>query len=221
MATVDFLKKIIQMTPVTRDCEHIPVITQSIPQIPDRTTAIFNKGPSPLPILIAMANTLKAAGADFGVMACNSAHHWYDDLIENSDLEMIHIVDAVCEELLRRDHSTKQVGLLATPGTIDSGFYQARLSKIGYDCLIPSEDQIKKVYTGIAYLKASDFNKGYQMLQPAIESFMRQKCSTIILGCTELPLVLDDSDIFLDSNKALAAACIKKAREIENYSQQS
>ncbi len=70
MATADFLTKLIGATPAKRDSDHIPVIVQSLPQIPDRTKAILEGGPSPLPDMISMTNKLKIAGADYGVIAC-------------------------------------------------------------------------------------------------------------------------------------------------------
>ena len=80
LATVDFLRKLIEETPAARDEDHLPVIAWSVPQIPDRPAAITGNGESPLPALLAGVHTLKAAGAVALAIPCNTAHYWYDDM---------------------------------------------------------------------------------------------------------------------------------------------
>jgi aspartate racemase len=213
MATADFLKKLINATSAERDSDHIPFIAYSLPQIPDRTVAILDNGPSPLPYLISMSKVLKTAGADFGVIACNTAHHWYDDLIGSTDLEFIHIADAVSAALRQRELPSKKIGLMATPGTIASGFYQAHLARFGYDCQVSDDSGIELIHAGIKDVKANDLLGAYDKFMVEVEAFQRKNITTIILGCTELPLVLDNPNIFIDSNQALAEACVLKAFE--------
>ncbi len=102
LATVDFLQKLIEETPASRDQDHIPVIAYSVPQIPDRPLAILGKGESPLPHMLEGIHTLKRAGAQAIAIACNTAHYWYDDLVLQGGLPILHIADAAC----RRGAST-------------------------------------------------------------------------------------------------------------------
>lgn len=211
MATADFLAKLVQATPAKCDFDHLPVTVQSIPQVPDRTSAILNDGPSPLPKLISMTNQLKLAGADFAVMACNTAHHWYDDLVAATNMEFIHIADAVCDELKSREGKVDVVGLMATPGTIESGFYQQKLTQAGIEHRIPSLQALKRIYLGIDAVKANDLAKGLELISSEVKELQRQHVRTIILGCTELPLILSDPKLYVDSNLALAKACVARS----------
>ena len=210
-ATADFLMKLVDATPVNSDADHIPVVALFHPQIPDRSHAIINGGPSPLPELISMAKTLKSAGADFVVIPCNTAHHWYNDLVDHVELEFLNIVDAVCQALIYRGADKGSIGLMATPGTLKSGFYQHRLAELGYQCHVPNKVSIVRIQRGIEAVKANDLKAGRQILVQEVKALQDRNITTIILGCTELPLVLNDPELFIDSSQALADACVRKA----------
>ncbi|HUV38977.1 MAG TPA: aspartate/glutamate racemase family protein, partial [Planctomycetota bacterium] len=79
-ATADFFVKLIRLTPARCDAEHLHVVIDSNPQIPDRTAFIERKGPSPLPLLVAAARRLVDAGADLLVMPCITAHLFIDEI---------------------------------------------------------------------------------------------------------------------------------------------
>ncbi len=211
MATADFLSKLVIATPATQDRDHIPVIVQSIPQVPDRTSAILGEGPSPLPEMISMASKVKAAGAEFGVIACNTAHHWYDELVYASQLEFIHIADAVLNVLEKQQDKSSLIGLMATPGTIKSGFYQERLTRSGFRIHAPDSNALLRIHAGIKHVKANELEIGYSILSREIDEFHKLGVETIILGCTELSVIFEDSDKFIDSNLALAKACVVRS----------
>ena len=108
LATVDFLQKLIEETPATRDQEHVPVVAYSVPQMPERPPAIVGNGESPLPHMLEGVLTLKRAGAKAVAIACNTAHFWYDDLVRDGGLPILHIADAACASL----GDARRVGLL-------------------------------------------------------------------------------------------------------------
>ena len=121
LATVDFLAKVVTSTPATGDAGHIPLVVRSVPQIPDRNAAVLGQGDSPLEMLCAEARALKDGGATVGVMPCNTAHHWFDELSTAVDLEFIHIADAAIAALDSQGVAGQTVGLLGTLGTLKSG----------------------------------------------------------------------------------------------------
>ena len=102
MATVDFLRKLVEATPAERDQEHIPLIVRFCPEVPDRAAALAGSGPSPQPALVAAAVELAAAGAQALAIPCNTAHYWYDALCAAVPIPILHIVDAALAELQRR-----------------------------------------------------------------------------------------------------------------------
>ncbi len=79
-ATLALYERIIALTPAQCDQDHLRVIIDSNPKIPDRTAAILGNGESPLPAMAESAKTLERAGADFIVIPCNTAHYWLDEL---------------------------------------------------------------------------------------------------------------------------------------------
>ncbi len=80
LATVDLFAKIVENTPAVLDQDHLRIIIDNNPQIPPRVEAILQGGEDPLPAMVASAKLLAAAGADFIVMPCNTAHYWLDGL---------------------------------------------------------------------------------------------------------------------------------------------
>ncbi|HTD91223.1 MAG TPA: amino acid racemase [Burkholderiales bacterium] len=216
LATVDFLQKLIEETPARRDQDHIPVIVYSVPQIPDRPPAIIGIGESPLPHMLAGIRTLKRAGAQAIAIACNTAHFWYDDLVQLGGLPILHIADAVCDSLARQ--AIKRVGLVATDGTIAAGFYQSRLAARGIDCLLSrDDDQRTLVLPAIDCIKRTDLAQAHALATRAARHLLDSGAQVIVMGCTEIPLAMeheisDVSNHCVDATRALARACIAWSR---------
>ena len=210
LATVDFLHKLIEETPARVDQDHIPVIAYSVPQIPERPPAIIGRGESPLPMMLDGVLTLKRAGAHTLAIACNTAHFWYDDLLRQGGLPILHIADAACDGLAGR----QRVGLLATQGTLAAGFYQARLHAHGIACLLPSdEDQRMLVLPAIECVKRTDLAQGHALATRAAQHLLDRGAQAIIMGCTEIPPALEYqasavSAHCIDATRALARACV-------------
>jgi aspartate racemase len=212
LATVDFLKKLIEETPARCDQEHIPVIAYAVPQIPDRPLAITGRGESPLPHMLEGIHTLKRAGAQAVAIACNTAHYWYDDLVQQGGLPILHIADAACAAFAAQ--SVQRIGLLATTGTVAAGFYQARLSTRGIECLVSSDDdQHALVLPAIECVKRNDLAQAHTLAIRAARHLLDSGAQAIVMGCTEIPLAIeyqpaDVSSRCIDATRALARACV-------------
>ncbi|MDH4293101.1 MAG: amino acid racemase [Betaproteobacteria bacterium] len=214
MATVDFLHKLVDRTPARADHEHIPTITHSVPQLPDRMQAIFEGGASPLPSLIEAIETLQAAGAVCIAMPCNTAHYWYDEFAPAAKVPFLHIADAAMAALRDGDASGIRLGLMGTRGTLKAGFFQQRFSSRGFDCVVTSAaDQEQLVDPAITAIKANELDRATPLLERAAESLLGQGATTVVLACTEIPVVLHRFQPALqarciDVTVALADACI-------------
>ncbi|MEZ4608353.1 MAG: amino acid racemase [Deinococcales bacterium] len=92
-ATLDFFAKLLEKTAAKSDQEHLHVIINNNPHVPNRNEAIAGRGPSPGPALAANALALKAAGADFLVMVCNAAHAFQADIEAVCDLPLLSIIE--------------------------------------------------------------------------------------------------------------------------------
>lgn len=214
LATVDFLHKLIDRTPARADHEHIPLIVHSVPQLPERMPAIFDGGVSPVPKLIEAIETLQAAGAVCIAMPCNTAHYWYDQFAPAAKVPFLHIADAALAALAIHAHPTERLGLLGTRGTLKAGFYQKRFADRRLECIISSPvDQERLVDPAIRAIKANDLLSATPLIERAAEHLIEQGASSVVLGCTEIPVVLSRLQPALaarcvDVTDALAEACI-------------
>jgi aspartate racemase len=206
LATIDFLAKLVAATPATRDQDHIPVVVSSIPQVPDRTSAFRGEGASPLAAMLASARRLEAAGAGLVVVACNTAHLWFDDLEAALGLPMLHLVDAAIEDAALRAGPGGRVGLLGTDATLASALYLNRSAARGVRWLLPTAaEMLGAVMPGIEAIKAGDLATGRGLLAEAASALAMRGASAVILGCTEIPLVLDERAAGLPVVDATAA----------------
>lgn len=216
-ATADFFHKIIRNTGATKDQDHLRVLIDSNPKIPDRTPAMLGAGESPLPMIIETAKNLEKAGADFIVIPCVSAHYFIQELRERISIPVISIIDEVAREITRSHPGMGRVGLLATTGTIKARLFQDRLHEVGIEVSVPSsQDQEESVMSAIYGVKAgfiSPENKG--KILKASKALIEKGAQGIIGGCTEVPLVVNEGDMevpFFDSLDILARAAIRRAQ---------
>lgn len=211
-ATVDFLEKVIAQTPADSDQEHVPILVSVIPQIPDRTAAFRGEGASPLQAMLACADRLKRSGAELLVIPCNTAHLWYDEIQSTIGLPMIHIVDAALDEVCAQVGERGRVGLLATDATVASGLYvnraAQRASAAPIRWLLPTaQEMLDWVTPGIAAIKSGNLAEGEHRLRLAAQAMKERGASALVLGCTEIPLVLRADNIgmpVVDATWALA-----------------
>ncbi len=214
LATVDFLKKVVEQTNGENDQRHIPTVTWSVPQIPDRSRHIMYGAESPLPQLSRGILQLQSMGASIIAIPCNTAHYWYEQLSDCSDIKILHIVDAVHQQLqslpiASTSRTERVVGLLATSGAVKSSIYQTRLSTQGWTVVTPDERAQEQIMQGIAFAKAGKTATARAIFLQEIENLKLRGVQTVILGCTEIPSVLDPDALFIDSNLALAKRCVQ------------
>jgi len=215
LATVDFMRKLVDETPAAGDAEHVPVVVYSVPQVPDRPGAILRGGPSPLPAMAAGVRVLRAAGATRMAIACNTAHYWYEALAREAGVPIAHIVDAAYEELAAQCPAARRVGVIGTTGTIVAGFYQDRLAAHGLQAVLSTEsDQNEYVLPAIAAVKRNDLPRAQALAVRACNGLNASGAQAIILACTELPVALDqDAGAVtvpcVDATRALARSCVR------------
>jgi aspartate racemase len=166
-------------------------------------------------ILVKAGTELKQAGVDFLVICTNTMHKLADIVVERTGLPLLHIVDVAGSAIM--EHRLHRVGLLGTRFVMRQGFYQERLQKhFGIDVIAPNEDEQTAVHDII-----------YQELcQGRIEDASRRNCieiikaltergaEGIILGCTELPLLISPADVAIpvfDTTRLHAEATVEMA----------
>lgn len=205
-STVYFCELLNRHTLAICDADHIDMLVSSRATTPDRTAYILDKNaPDPLPVMLAEAHRLEAAGVDLIVVPCNTAHYFYDGLAENCNTPILNIIDETCAHL---GHiGTQKFGLLATEGTIQSGSYERFCTPRGMTCVTPTNEEqaiiSDIIYGQIKQNKPVDMDAFYRVAN----ALRARGCEKIVLGCTELSLLkkegLDD-ELFVDSLDVLA-----------------
>lgn len=210
-ATADLFLKIIKSTPSKRDQDHIHVVVDSDPEIPDRTAFILGKGDDPRPRLLAAARNVEKMGATVMAMPCNTAHYFYDDIQSAVKVPVLHIMKEVAAVLKGK---VRKVGVLMSTGTLKAGLYDKYLREVGIETLSPKGDDQEEVMEAIYSVKAGDLLRGRELALRQGEKLVAEGAEAVIAGCTEIPLVLKDGDLpvpVLDATKVLAEKCVKIA----------
>jgi len=215
-ATVDFFAKVITLTAAKRDQNHLRIIIDNNPKIPDRTEAILTKDETLVPILVETGKNLEKAGAEFIAIPCNTVHYFYDDLIKEVAVPVLHMIREVTNTIKTSLPNCKRVGLLATTGTVTSRLYQKECQKVGVEVLVPDSQGQAKVMEAILRIKSgSSKASAREAILKEANQLLERKAEALILGCTDIPLVIKVNDFpvpVFDSNQVLAEATVKFAR---------
>ncbi|MEE4265379.1 MAG: amino acid racemase [Desulfobacteraceae bacterium] len=223
-ATLDCFGKIIKNTPAKTDREHLRVVMDSNPRIPDRIAAILGRGESPVPALVAGCQGLEKAGADFIIIPCVTVHFFLPEIQAQSPLPILSIFDAVAEAVHRHLPGAGTVGLMGTSATIRAGFFQKRLAGDKIHTIVPDSAQQSKIVAAIKDIKDTGPSRTRaeitsDLIEAARSLIDREPhgADAIIAGCTEIPLVLGQEHLpvpYFDSLTILARAAIRFAGKI-------
>lgn len=137
---------------------------------------------------------LKRAGADFAVIATNTMHILFDELQKQIDMPLISIVDATAEAI--KDEGFNKVGLIGTQFSMTKPFYREGLKKHGIDVVIPSKNDrdyiVKVIFEELSIGKLiEESRQGYLEI---IDKLVTEGAEGIVLGCTEIPLLIRQED---------------------------
>lgn len=230
-ATLDCFGKIIKNTPAKTDQQHLRVIIDSNPGVPDRTAAIIDGGESPVPTMVAGCRALAKAGADFIIIPCVSAHFFLAEIQARIDLPILSIFDAIAETIQRDFPEVKTVGLMGTTGTIKGGQFQKHLTRADISTIVPDCAVQSKIMGAIYDIKDAQPSRTRAditaELAAAAQSLIEKKpegARAIIAGCTEIPLALGQDNLpvpYFNSLTILARAAIFNAGKIPIESDRS
>ncbi len=162
------------------------------------------------------AASLEKAGADFVVLCTNTMHRVADEIQASVGIPLLHIADATAEEILTKNIET--IGLLGTRYTMEQEFYKSRLKEKGIQVIIPEEKDravIQRViYEELCVGKIIDESRG--QFRRIIDSLVWRGAEGIILGCTEIGLMVKEEDSrvpLFDTTRIHAEAAVDFALE--------
>ena len=165
-------------------------------------------------LMLASASKLASIGADFLICPDNTIHQAFSYVEPRSPLPWLHIAEVVAAETSERGF--RRVGLTGTRWLVDSEVYPAKLAARGLECVRPDRaerDETNRII--VDELVYGLFKpEGIAYYQTVIERMKTKGCDAVILGCTEIPLIIDDSNSVLptlDSTRLLARAALQRA----------
>lgn len=220
-ATVDFMQKIIRNTDARRDQDHVRLIVEHNPQIPDRSANLIDAGEDPTLALYSACKRLEENGAALIAMPCNTAHAYVARLAPSLRTPIVNMLAETVDHIERHWAGHAKVGLLATTGTVDSGVYHAAARGCPFELIVPDarhqQDVMSAIY-GERGVKAG-FTDGEckAALLRALAHLVERGATVVILGCTELPLLLPQHPAYdiggrtvalLDPTDILARRCV-------------
>jgi aspartate racemase len=165
-------------------------------------------------LMLSSAHKLAKAGATFLICPDNTVHQAFADVEARSPLPWIHIADPVADEA--RARNLRRLGLTGTKWLVESDVYPSRLTAHGVEYVRPTaaerEDLNRIIFDELQY---AVFNAAaVATFQRVIERMKGDGCDGVVLGCTEIPLLMNDGNSplpTLDSTRLLARAALRRA----------
>ena len=217
-ATVDFMQRIITLTPANDDCDHIRMLVDNNPKVPSRIKAIFEgTGENPESCLVEMAKQLEKQGADLLVIPCNTAHYYFDVVASNVSIPILNMVNMTVEKIINDQPEIKKVGLLASTAVLKINLYKTALNDRNVNILYPSDDLQNSIFNSIKIIKTGQHGKTeIENIQNAADYLFEKGAQAVIVGCTELSVVSDQINFkckMCDSSQVLAEEVVKNVKE--------
>lgn len=196
VSTIDYYQQIVIKFQQKRPHSCPPIVIDSLDVFELLTLEELEDKQQLLQVLLASLKNLKKAGADFAALTANTPHMIFDELAKVSPLPLISIVDSTLIAI--KKNRQQRIGLLGTKMTMELGFYQKKMQSAGINLVCPSEKQIAIIHqiiseeleVGIVTTQSKQ-----TLLEIIKEMDTKNNLEGIILGCTELPLILSQKDI--------------------------
>jgi len=181
------------------DAGHPVWILISATDIPDRTLSLQRRADACAPALVRYGNRLHAAGADFIVVPCNTAHAFYEQVHRELRVPWVHLIEHTARHVAREHRAVRRVGVLATDGTLGAGIYPRSLRQHGLEAIAPeigSDVQaqvMQAIYHpgwGIKACPSEPHARARTLLLQAATALVERGAEAIVVACTELSVAL-------------------------------
>jgi aspartate racemase len=191
-ATFDFCRRLVAATAAESDADHLHVIVDSDPSIPDRTAALEGRGPDPTPALRAAAQRLVTAGSELICVPCNTAGAFLAAVRQEVPVPLLDLVEEAAAGVHARAPAGP-IGILATDGTVAAGLYHRALAAVGRGVLVPEGPVQRQVMEVIYAVKAG--SAGDRLRRTGAEAaagLCGRGARAVVLACTELSALFHD-----------------------------
>jgi aspartate racemase len=165
-------------------------------------------------LMLRSAEALRRAGADFLICPDNTVHQALPYVLPRSPLPWLHIAGEVGKEAKRRGF--RKLALTGTRYLVNSEVYPEKLQALGLEYVRPGKEQCEKINSIIfdELVRGKQLPESLRYFQRVIDDLKSQGCDAVVLGCTEIPLLVSDATSplpTLDSTRLLARAALREA----------
>lgn len=215
-ATIDLFAKIVEETHAKCDEDHLRIIVDNNPKMPSRQDAIMKGTESPVAAMVATAENLKKAGADFIIIGANTAHYFYDEVASQVDIPFLHIIEEAVKEMMRQVPGIKKVGVMATNAAVKIKLYDKCCAKFRIEVIAAKEEVQNKVHDTIFDFKYNGVTeKNVKDATDCAEYFIENGAEALIMGCTEIPIILKGKSFtvpLIDPNDIIGKVAVAYAK---------
>jgi len=216
LATVKFMEML--NTRLENLNKEIEMVVINDPTTPDRTSYILdNTKENPINKILEMVKKLEIFDCNLLVMPCNTASYFYKEIINNTSILFINIVEETVKYL--NSNNIKKIGLLATEGTIQSGIYKELLDEYNIELITPNKEEqniiSSIIYDGIKSGKEININDFHKI----VNNLKNLGSEKVILGCTELSALKEiyhlQDEYLIDAMEILADSTLKHIKNTD------
>ena len=203
-ATLDFLQKLQAYTPADTDQDHIRVLVDINPKVPDRNTPGSGAGP----VLAEMAGALRGAGAEVLAIACNTAHAHAGLIQRAAGLPLIDMIETASRAAARS--GAMRAGVLGTRGALR--LYREYLAAQAMGLVTLPPERQEAFVQALYRIKAGDTGpETRRRMAELARALVGEGAELVIAGCSELPLVMEADDLrveLIEPTELLARRCV-------------
>jgi aspartate racemase len=204
-ATNQFLDRITELTDAEKDQDHVRYILYSDPEIPNRIDAYFKRMESPVQAINRGIDFMEKNGITTVAIPCNTAHIWFNEF--HGKPGILNMIELTTDHVIKSGYI--RPGILATTATLKSGLYLDSLHSSGIETIVPyaGETVMKAVHA----VKLGKIEEGKSILKPVVKELEIRGADSIIMACTEIPVILSNGDTelpLMDSDRILAEKII-------------
>lgn len=214
LSTAELFHTIVSFTEARQDADHIHILIDNDPSVPDRTQAILGGSMEPATHIAQNIHKLAAQGAQVFIICCNTSHFFYDSIVASTGENIISMPKVTAHHAASKGY--KHVCVLATDGTVRSGVYERALAHVGIETVSLSDENQKQImdiiYNDIKAGRETSENDFCRLLSN-IKS--NNNVDGFLLGCTELSVAVKNmsssvKDLFrfIDPLIISAAECV-------------
>ena len=170
-------------------------------------------------LMLSSAAKVARVGADFAICPDNTIHQAFDLVVKKSPIPWLHIAEEVAAEAKRRDY--RCLGVIGTIYLMEGSVYPNKLAAVDIEYEIPEvkdRERINRIiFDELVYSNFTPEARAY--FKEVITKLKNRGCDAVVLGCTEIPLLVTQEDSplpILDSTRLLARAALRRAVETDN-----